>query len=439
MRKIDTLLSARWVIPVQPAGVYFEHYSIAIDAGQILELLPTKDAKIRYEAREDLQFDEHALMPGLINAHAHAAMNLLRGLADDLPVMEWLEDHIWPAEQRFVSEAFVRDGTQHAVAEMLRGGITCFNDMYFFPEIAADVVTTSGIRANLGLCIFDFPTAWGTGPDDYFRKSERLVAQFEHHPHIKLTLAPHAPYTVSDGPLKRTNDLSREWGVQIQMHIHESAQEVEEALAKHGQRPLSRLADLQFLSPRLQAVHMTQITLDEIHLVKETGTHIIACPESNLKLASGFSPIAQFLDAGVNVALGTDGAASNNDLDMFSEMRTCAILAKAVYQNATAVNASTALQMATINGAKALGIADKTGSLEVGKAADIIAIDFNSIESTPLYNPLSQLVYATGRHQVSDVWVAGKQLLKNRELTTLNEKEIIASAREWREKIKDSR
>jgi len=438
MRKIDTLLSARWVIPMQPAGLFFDHYSVAIDDGKILELLPTKEALGRYAPHQHHQFTEHALMPGLINSHAHAAMNLLRGLADDLPVIEWLEHHIWPAEKRFVSEQFVRDGTRHAIAEMLRGGITCFNDMYFFPEVAAEVVTESGIRPNLGLCIFDFPTAWGTGPDDYFYKSEQLVRQFEHHPLINLTLAPHAPYTVSDAPLKRTNDLSREWGIQIQMHIHESAQEIEQALVKDGQRPLSRLAGIDFLSPRLQAVHMTQIIGEEILLIKDTGTHVIACPESNLKLASGFSPIAQFLDAGVNVALGTDGAASNNDLDMFSEMRTCAILAKAVYENATAVNAGTALQMATINGAKALGIADKTGSLEVGKAADIIAIDFNHVESTPLYNPLSQLVYATGRHQVSDVWVAGKHLLQNRQLLTLNEKEIVNNAREWQEKIANS-
>jgi len=435
MQTIDTLISARWIIPIQPAGAVLEHHSLAIDKGQILALLPTAEAKTRYQATQHHEYADHAVMPGLINAHAHAAMNLLRGLADDLPVIEWLEKHIWPAEQRFVSEQFVKDGTRHAIAEMLRGGITCFNDMYFFPEAASEVIIESGIRANLGLCLFDFPTAWGTGPDDYFRKSEIVFKQFEHHPLIITTLAPHAPYTVSDAPLKRTRDLAREWGIQIQMHIHESAQEVEQAIAKDQQRPLRRLAGIDFLSPRLQAVHMTQINLEEIALIKETGTHVVACPESNLKLASGFAPIGQFLAAGVNVALGTDGAASNNDLDMFSEMRTCAILAKAVYQDATALNAATALQMATLNGARAMGIDKHVGSLEVGKAADVIAIDLGHLESTPLYHPLSQLVYATGRHQVTDVWVAGKQLLKNRQLTTLHEENIIRMAREWQEKI----
>jgi len=435
MQTIDTLISARWIIPIQPAGAVLEHHSLAIDKGQILALLPTAEAKTRYQATQHHEYADHAVMPGLINAHAHAAMNLLRGLADDLPVIEWLEKHIWPAEQRFVSEQFVKDGTRHAIAEMLRGGITCFNDMYFFPEAASEVIIESGIRANLGLCLFDFPTAWGTGPDDYFRKSEIVFKQFEHHPLINTTLAPHAPYTVSDAPLKRTRDLAREWGIQIQMHIHESAQEVEQAIAKDQQRPLRRLAGIDFLSPRLQAVHMTQINLEEIALIKETGTHVVACPESNLKLASGFAPIGQFLAAGVNVALGTDGAASNNDLDMFSEMRTCAILAKAVYQDATALNAATALQMATLNGARAMGIDKHVGSLEVGKAADVIAIDLGHLESTPLYHPLSQLVYATGRHQVTDVWVAGKQLLKNRQLTTLHEENIIRMAREWQEKI----
>ncbi|MEO7557441.1 MAG: TRZ/ATZ family hydrolase [Gammaproteobacteria bacterium] len=434
MQTIDLLIHARWIIPVEPAGVFARH-CLAVHNGRILDLLPSSAAPALYQARQNLHLDEHALIPGLVNTHTHAAMNLLRGLADDLPLMDWLNNHIWPAEGAWVNPEFVRDGTELAIAEMLRGGTTCFNDMYFFPDVTARVAAHYGMRAGIGLIMFDFPTAWASGPEEYMRKGLALHDDYRGSPLITTAFAPHAPYTVSDAPLLDIVNKAEEIDIPIHMHIHETADEVSRGLTEHQQRPLRRLHRLGLLSPRLQAVHMTQLDDDEIALLAETGTHVLHCPESNLKLASGFCPVDKLVKAGVNVAIGTDGAASNNDLDMFSEMRTSALLAKAVANDATSVPAAMALRMATLNGARALGLDEETGSLLPGKAADITAVHLGEIESLPVYDPVSQLVYATGRHQVTDVWVAGQQLLKNRVLTQLDEPEILAKTQEWARKI----
>ncbi|MDH4135063.1 MAG: TRZ/ATZ family hydrolase, partial [Gammaproteobacteria bacterium] len=374
--------------------------------------------------------------PGLVNAHTHAAMSLFRGLADDLPLMDWLQNHIWPAEGRWVSAEFVFEGTELAIAEMLKSGTTCFNDMYFFPEAAAQAARDAGMRATIGLILIDFPTAYAQTPDEYIDKGLRLHDELRNEPLIRTAFAPHAPYSVSDGPLVRIRTVNNELNLPLHMHIHETAHEVNEAVEKSGQRPLARLDGLDILGPSLVAVHMTQLEDAEIARLAETGASVVHCPESNLKLASGFCPVHKLLKAGVNVALGTDGAASNNDLDMLDELRIAAMLAKAVSSDTTAVPAHTALRMATLNGARALGLDGEIGSLTVGKAADIAAIDLSALSSQPVYDPVSQVVYTACRNQVSDVWVAGRRLLANHTLTTLDETAILKRAREWRDKIR---
>lgn len=431
---IDLLIHARWIIPVEPEG-WVEHHCLAIHEGRILNLLPSTTAADFYRADQTVHLDQHALIPGLINSHTHAAMSLLRGLADDRPLMEWLNGHIWPAENAWVNADFVRDGTELAIAEMLRGGITCFNEMYFFPDVAARVASDVGMRANIGLIMFDFPTAWASGPDEYLTKGLEVHDSYRDNPLITSSFAPHAPYTVSDAPLEKLRTYAEEMDMQIHMHVHETADEIRQSLERYRERPLARLFRLGLISPRLQAVHMTQLTDTEITMFAAAGGHVLHCPESNLKLASGFCPVDKLVKAGVNVAIGTDGAASNNDLDMFSEMRSAALLAKAVANDATSVPASMALRMATLNGARALGLDGVTGSLLSGKAADITAVHLAGIESVPVYDPVSQLVYATGRNQVTDVWVAGQHLLNNRVLTQMDEPSILAKAREWGRKI----
>ncbi len=436
MTEIDLLVSARWVIPIEPDGC-LEQHCVAIDQGRILDVLPASVAVTRYRARQSVDLPTHALIPGLVNAHTHAAMGLFRGLADDLPLKDWLQHHIWPAEGRWVSSQFVRDGVELAMAEMLRSGTTCFNDMYFFPEECAQVVRKAGIRACIGMIIIDFPTVYADSPSAYLDKGLRLHDELRDSRLITTAFAPHAPYSVSDEPLTRIRILNNELNLPIHMHIHETAHEIEEALVGTGRRPIARLQDLDLLGPNLVAVHMTQLLPAEIDLLARTGVNVVHCPESNLKLASGFCPVDALLDAGINVALGTDGAASNNNVDMLEEMRVAALLAKAVSQDATAVPAHTALRMATLNGARALGLDTLIGSVTAGKQADLAAIDLAHAASQPVYDPLSHVVYAAGRGQVTDVWVAGRQLLRAGHLTTLDEPAILQRAHAWGDRIRE--
>lgn len=435
MQHVDTLIYAGWVIPVEPDNLIHEQHAIAIQEGKILAILPNNEAVGRFSARITHRLPTHLLIPGLINTHTHAAMALLRGFADDLSLEDWLNTRIWPAEQAFVNPEFIIDGTKLAIAEMLRSGITCFNDMYFFPDTQAELIDHIGIRATIGLILLDFPTAWGKDSEDYLDKAKQVHQQFKDHPLIRLALAPHAPYTVSDTSFLRGKEVAGELNLPIHIHVHETLTEIENALNQSGQRPLARLAKLGLLSPKLMAVHATHLNQEDINLLAETGTHIIHCPESNLKLASGFCPVTKLLKEGINVALGTDGAASNDDLDLLGEMRTAALIAKGLSKDARSLPTSMALRMATLNGAKALGIDHLTGSLVPGKSADITAIEMHDIETQPIYNPLSQLVYSVGRDKVTDVWVAGKHLLKSRTLTTLDIHEIRAKTYLWRDKI----
>lgn len=435
MQTVDLIINARWIVPVTASQQVLENHAVIVKDSRIVALLPRQQAKQQYSATTIHDMGQHCLIPGLINNHAHTAMSLFRGLADDLPLMTWLNDHIWPAEKQFVGDSFVESGSALAIAEMIRGGTTCFSDMYFFPEATARVVDRSGIRASLGMVVIEFPTNWAANVDEYMHKGQQLHDHYRHHPRISTTYAPHAPYTVADSSLEKIIVNAEEMDLPIHMHIHETAAEVSQSIEQFGMRPLERLKQLGLLSPRLIAVHMTQLTPEEIEWCAEAGVHIAHCPESNLKLASGFCPVADLDKHGVNITLGTDGAASNNDLDMFAEMRQAALLAKAVGNDPSIIPAHKALEMATINAAQSLGLEQQTGSIETGKYADLVAINLSSLESQPCYDVVSQIVYATGRDKVTDVWVAGKQLLTDKQLTTLNESKIITDAQQWASKI----
>lgn len=438
MSSADLIVHARWVIPVQDSGP-LDHHAVVIREGLIADILPSDQAATRWQADTTLHLDRHALTPGLINTHTHSAMSLFRGLADDLPLMTWLEQHIWPAEGKWVSPEFVLEGSRFACAEMIRCGTTCFADMYFFPDSIAQAAREAGLRATLFSPVLDFPTPMAQDAEDYLRLALAAHDNWRHDALIRIGFGPHAPYTVSDEPLQKLLTYAEELDLPIMMHVHETAGEVAMASADGGQRPLARLQQLGLLGPRLLAVHMTQLTEDEIALLAQTGTSVVHCPESNLKLASGFCPVEKLRQAGVNVALGTDGAASNNDLDMPGELKTAALLAKAVAGDAAALPAAAALEMATLGGARALGIDDQTGSLVIGKQADIIAFDLGELETQPLYDPLAQIVYAGSRAQVSHTLVAGKLLMADRQLTTLNEARVLRDAHSWAQRIRGER
>lgn len=435
LQAIDTLLEARWVIPVEPQVDALTDHAVAIHDGWILSILPIEEARARYTPANHFLLKQHAIIPGLINLHTHAAMTLMRGLADDLPLMTWLKRRIWPAEARFVNERFVREGTQLACAEMLKGGITCFNDMYFFPASAAEVAIECGLRAGIGLVVIDFLSAYASDADDYLTKGLALRDQYPQHPLLTFCLAPHAPYSVGDKTLAKIMTLAEQLQLPVHVHLHETQNEIEESLQNTGLRPLARLKQFGLIGPNLIAAHMIHLTDEEISMFSQYGGHVAHCPSSNLKLASGISPVTALLEQGINVGIGTDGAASNNRLDMFEEMRLTSLLAKGVSGKADTLSARQALRMATLNGARALGVDHITGSLVAGKAADITAIDFSELSLSPCYDPVSHLVYAAGRERVSHVWVNGQLLLDNKELVTLKEVELLSHAAYWQTRL----
>jgi len=429
------IISARWVIPVIPRNTVLEDHALVIDNGRIVDILETKSALLKYTEAEHINKGSHALIPGLINSHTHAAMSLFRGIADDVPLMEWLEGHIWPAEAKWISPDFMRDGVQLAIAEMLLSGTTCFNDMYFHSDTVARVAQDMGIRAFVGMIVLDFPSVWAANADEYFDKGMQVHDEARSLSRVNTTMAPHAPYTVSDGPLETVRTYADELHVPIHMHIHETANEISEANKMHGKRPLARLNDLGLLNPRMMAVHMTQLSDEEITLSAEQGIHVVHCPESNLKLASGQCRVTDLLNAGTNVCLGTDSASSNNDLDMLGEMRTACLIAKTTANDASALPAWQALEMATINGAIALNVQNEIGSLEVGKSADIVAIDLNHLSTQPVYNPISQIVYSASRQQITDVWVDGHSRVVNGVLQNVDVTQILNNAALWGERL----
>ena len=432
---VDHVIEARWVIPVDPPQAVLHHHAVAIASGRIHEVLPVDEARSRYPGTRRTGLPGHALIPGLINLHTHAAMTLMRGLADDRALMDWLQNHIWPVEARLVSADFVHDGTLLACAEMLRGGVTCFNDMYFFPEAAARAALAAGMRAMLGIIAIEMRSPYASDAADYLSKGLAARDTFKNEPLLSFCLAPHAPYTVSDATFERVATYAGELDMPVHIHLHETEDEVRESIRAHKLSPIHRLHKLGLLGPGLIAVHSVHLTPDEIGLLAEHGCHVAHCPSSNLKLASGIAPIAELCERGVNVGLGTDGAASNNRLDMFSEMRLAALLAKGASARATALPAHAVLGMATLNAARALGLDDRIGSLTPGKFADMTAVNLDAPELWPCYDPLSHLVYAAGREHVTHVWVEGKPVVEDGRLTRIDPRDLAAKAAHWQAKI----
>ncbi|ACV34417.1 amidohydrolase [Candidatus Accumulibacter phosphatis] len=436
LQAVDLLIEARWLVPVEPVGAVLENHAVAVNDGRIVAVLSQAEAAARFSPRQRKRLDQHVLIPGLVNLHTHAAMTLLRGLADDLPLMEWLHDHVWPAEAKHVCEQFVHDGSLLACAEMLRGGITCFNDMYFFPKAAADAALASGMRAAIGLITVDFPSNYAADADDYLAKGLAVRDELLDEPLLSFCLAPHAPYTVGERSFAKVLTLAEQIEVPIHLHLHETVQEIDDSEQRFGMRPIERIRRLGLLSPALIAVHAVHLNAQEIELLAEHGCSVAHCPSSNLKLASGIAPITQLLAQGINIGLGTDGAASNNRLDIFQEMRLAALLAKEQGGRADAIDAHRVLRMATLGGARALGLDADIGSITTGKYADLCAVRLDDIALAPCYHPVSHLTYSLGREHVSDVWVAGRIRVENGQLVENNETGLIKLALLWQNKIR---
>ena len=435
MQDIDLLIEASWVVPVEPHARVLADHAIAVDAGTIVAVLPRAEAAQRYAPRQREVLEGRVVIPGLVNAHTHNPMTLMRGIADDLPLKTWLTDHIWPAEARVLGAEFVRDGIELAVAEMLRGGTTCCNENYFFPDVAAATYRRLGFRATVGLPVIEFPSPWAATTDEYFEKATAVHDSLRGEALIGTAFAPHAPYTVSDESFRRIRVLADQLDIPVHLHLHETAQEVQDSRAEFNARPFARMQGLGIVDRSLVAVHMTQLSEAEIDACARAGVTVVHCPESNLKLASGFCPVAKLVAAGVSVALGTDGCASNNDLDMFGEMRTAALVAKAVAEDASVVDAPTALRMATLGGARAMGWESRIGSIEPGKQADLVAVTLDEIETQPIYNVVSHLVYAMNRRQVTDVWIAGERRLAAGDVVGMDLGAVRDKARRWAPRI----
>lgn len=416
-----------------------EGHAIAVSEGRIVAVLPLSEARDAFQPTVTVERPNHVVIPGLINAHTHAAMTLFRGLADDMPLEDWLHEGIWPAERRWVSAEMVRDGTELAIAEMMRGGITCFSDQYFYPEIVAEAAVDLSMRAVVATPVVDFATGWAGNAEEYLQKAADLVHDpYAEHPLITTAFAPHSTFALSDASFAALRVMADQLDVRVQIHLHETAAEVEISLRETGKRPYERLLEAGLVNGSLLAVHAVHMNDDELARFAQAGVSIAHCPNSNLKLASGIAPVARYRDAGLNVALGTDGAASNNMLDMFSEMRTAALLAKGCAGDAATVSAADALHMATLGGARALGIEARAGSIEAGKWADLACVDLGALNSQPLYDVTSQLVYAVRADQVADVWIAGRHQLEGGRFTNIDTDALLARSNEWRDRIADS-
>lgn len=431
-------LQPDWVVPVQPENRVLEGHAVVVEDGRIQAVLSVEDLDAAHPEIEVQRLAGRALIPGLVNAHAHSAMALMRGLADDLPLMRWLEDHIWPAEQRWVGPDFVKAGSQLAIAEMLAGGTTCFNDNYFFPDVTARCAIDAGMRAVVGMPMIKFPTAWAKTEDEYFERGLAVRAALEGESLVTTAFVPHAPYTVTDSAFERMAGLAEDLDLRVHLHLLEAAGEVEGSLDEHGQHPIDRLDRLGLLGPRLLAVHMTQLNDRDMDRIASAGVHVLHCPASNLKLASGICPVAGLDQRGVNIAIGTDGAASNNTLDMFSEMRLAALLAKGASGDPEAVPAARALSMATLNGAKALGLDHEIGSIEVGKQADLVAVRLDELPTSPIHNVISQLVYACSARQVDSVWIAGQSVYQGGVPAHLDLDALHAQTRDWQRRLQEA-
>lgn len=437
----EQVIRAPWILPFADTGTaedtaFIRDGAIAIARGVIIEVGDGQAVADRHPQAQQLTLPDHVVMPGLVNAHGHAAMTLLRGSSEDAPLQAWLTEHIWPLEAKWVDETFCRDGIRIAMAEMIRAGITCFADMYYFPEIGAEEVKRAGLRAQLAFPVIEFPNAWSRDSEEGFHKGLALYDQYRNDPFVDIAFGPHAVYSVTEPDLDRILMYSEELDANIHIHLHENAAELAENESRYGTSGIRHLHERGLLGPRLQAVHVTQITPEEIELFAESNVQVVHCPTSNAKLASGTSPVTDMRAAGINVCLGTDGAASNNVLDLLAEARLASLLAKLKQADAAALPAPDALSMATLGGAVALGRGRQTGSLEAGKVADLIALDMHAIRHQPLYDPIAQVLHTSSGNSVSHVWVNGECLLDEGVLTRMDEQEILHTARSWQQRIR---
>jgi len=431
----DLILEPSWLLPMAPARTVLTGHSVAILGAQIVAIGPTQAIREQFHTTANLRLDGQLLMPGLVNAHGHAAMVLLRGLAEDLPLDSWLRTRIWPLEARWMSSEFVADGVALALIEMLKSGTTCFSDMYFYPEVTASAVRDCGMRAQITFPLIDFANAWSKSAAEGFRKGLALHDAYRDDPLIRIGFGPHSAYALRDDDLIKTLTLADEIDAPIHMHLNETAHEVAAARRDLGRSHIQHLADIGMLVPRLQAVHLTQIDDAELELLIEGGVRAIHCPQSNLKLGSGIADIARMRRRGLVVGLGTDGAAANNSLDLFTEARIAALLAKTVSGNPATLDAFEALELTTLGSARALGLDATIGSIELGKAADLISIDLTHSGALPVHRPESTLLYTASGSHVRNVWIAGRRLICDGQATTLDETDIRARATAWSSRL----
>jgi 5-methylthioadenosine/S-adenosylhomocysteine deaminase len=435
MEPVDTLICARWVLPVEPDGSVLADHAVALRAGRIVGVMPTPEARATYAPAELIKRPHHALLPGLVNAHTHAAMTLLRGRAENRPLVPWLQDAIAPVERRWVDPEYVRDGTALAIAEMLRAGITCFADMQLWPEVVARTAADSHMRVSVGLVVEQAASRWASDPNEYIEKGMALRDEYRGDPLVATHFALEPTPVLDDETLVRVRRLADELEIPVALPVHESAWELSESLARHGARPIERLARLGLVSPILVAVHATQLVASDLDHLAGSGAAVVHCPESNLKLGGGVCPVAELLGRGVRVALGTDGAASNNDLDVLAEMRTAGLLAAGVSARPGVLVAGDLLRMATLEGARALGLGESTGSLLPGKWADLCCVDLRAARSWPVHDVEAALVYSCSASQVTDTWVAGRRVLADGALPYIDEDAVLERADAWRIRI----
>jgi len=439
MQHCDILITPEWCAPVEPPFETLENHAVAIADGRIAAVLPVAEALKRFQPSRRIDRPGHLLIPGFVNVHTHAAMTLFRGFADDMPLEPWLKQRIWPAERRWLGPEFVRDGTALAIAEMLRGGTTCFSDQYFFPDIVAKTAVDMQVRAVVATPVLDFETEWAANAAEYLEKGADLVHDaYADHPLISAAFAPHSTASLPDDAFVALRVMADQLDSPVQIHLHETRAEVVQSQERFGMRPVERLEKLGLVNRSLLAVHAVHLEPADLELFRASGVSIVHCPRSNLKLASGIAPVAEYRAAGLNVAIGTDGAASNNVLDMLLELQTSALLAKVAAADAAALTAADALAMATIEGARALGLDAETGSIAVGKWADLTCVDLSGLQSQPVYDPVSQLVYTARSDQVADVWVAGRRHIENGQLKDIDVDSIVARANEWCRQIRSN-
>lgn len=437
-KKIDCIVHAEHILTMDKDLTVIHDGGVAVDKGKILAVGLYAGIAAEYESAVIVGGRARVIIPGLINTHTHAAMVSFRGLADDLPLKVWLEKHIWPAETRWLGPEFISDAIELACLEMLKAGVTTYSDMYFFGDSAGKATKRLGMRAVLGSGILDFPTAAAKTADEYLEKAEAFSLDWRGDELITTSIAPHALYTCSKETLKKAKALSEKLSLPMHIHLSETEWEVKEIISRHGKRPVEYLEDIGFLDDSVLAAHCVWVDDREIDLLAERRTGVSHCIESNLKLASGIAPVVRMLNSGVKVTFGTDGAASNNDLNIISEMSTAAKVHKAVSGDTTALDSRTALLMATRWGAEAIGLGSITGSLEPGKYADLVVINLDKPHLTPVYDIYSHITYSAMASDVETVIVNGRVVLNDRELKTGDEDSILRRARAWGEKIKNA-